>query len=111
MAIDAPFVESIGKVGVEIVAVVSLAGLLYLNFKKDSKITDTNQILSETNSKLSKAIEKQSEAADRQVEASIELSKMTQENTRLTRELLDTVKTNKCEAIDMLKNCSRQNKA
>jgi hypothetical protein len=88
---DAALIDSIGKLSVEVVAIVALTYLLWT--------------LSKIAVKMSTSIDSLTRAFEKQTATTETLHIEVRHNNNLTNELIQSIKTNKCEAVGLLQTC------
>lgn len=91
---ESALIDSIGKLSVEVVAILALAYLVW--------------ILSKIAVKIVASIESLTRAFDKQTATTEALHEEVRHNNDLTKDLIRSIKDSRCEAVDLLKACQQK---
>lgn len=97
--IDATIIDAIGKLSIEVIAILALGYVIYLMAKAVNKLADSHQILAQAMEGTERATDKIGESNDRLVEMVNSANQLNIENIKVTRELVESMRQNKCPAV------------
>lgn len=99
MELNSATIDSISKLSVEVIAIICLGYVIWLMSKAVNKLADSNQILASAVDGTERATEKISLSNEKLVEMVKSTNQLNQENINVTRELVDSLKRNRCPAV------------
>lgn len=92
-------IDSIGKLSIEVIAVIALTYVIYLLAKAVNKLGESHQILAMSVQGNERVTLKISDSNDRLVHMVDSANQLNIENIKVTRELVDSMRNNKCPAV------------